>query len=80
MADLGYKSDGETVTLTMTRDDHLALILYLGFAAGGAAAQENTAFFYDALALVNRMNQGNPAWTPYTIPKHSAPAEPSKII
>lgn len=65
---LGYKTDGETVTLTMTYDDYLSLILNLGIAAGAMSESEISTHLYGSLALANRLNAGNPTWTPYEIP------------
>jgi hypothetical protein len=64
---LGYKTDGETVTLTMTRDDYTRLLLHLGFAAG-AIERAGGGRLCGSLALANRLNAGNPNWTPYEIP------------
>jgi hypothetical protein len=65
---LGYESAGETVTLTMTRSDFAMLTLYLGIAGGSLDLAANPDAFYVFLALANRLNAGNPNWTPYEIP------------
>jgi len=63
----GYKRDGETVTLTMSRDDYDELLMCLGIAIR-AANEPRPALFLSRLALTNRLNIGNPGYTPYQIP------------
>lgn len=64
---LGYSSsDGDVVTIRMTRGDYESLLLALGISAG-AMARENQALS-GWLALANRLNAGNPHWTPYEDP------------
>lgn len=63
---LGYSEEGGVVTLRMTRADYLRLTLAIGVAAGTMSTTESHLF--EALAMANRLNAGNPQWTPYTIP------------
>lgn len=70
---LGYRGEGEIVTLTMTRSDYATLLtLYLGIAGGSLDLSVNPAAFSLFLALANRLNAGNPNWTPYEIPPPEA--------
>jgi hypothetical protein len=62
----GFSVDeADNVVLTMTRDTYNFLLITLGFATG--AAYKDYAFEeYNAiLRLVNRLNVGNPNYTPY---------------
>ena len=65
---LGYKTDGKTVTLTMTREDYMWLIISLGYAVGATRNDGVSSLHLGSLALANRLNAGNPNWTPYEIP------------
>ena len=65
---LGYKTDGETVTLTMTREDYMWLLISLGYALGATRSDGVSSLHLGSLALANRLNAGNPNWTPYEIP------------
>lgn len=66
----GYSRDGETVTLTMSAADYELLLMCLGQAAG--VASQHPGFFWRAIALANRLNAGNPEFTPYEIPEEFA--------
>jgi len=54
---LGYARHGERVSLTMSDDDYSLLLVLLGYAAGHVMAGS-------VFALMNRLNAGNPAYTP----------------
>ena len=60
----GWSRDGDDVVLRMSEDDYASLVLALGIAAG-SLAREGGALW---LALANRLNAGNPQWTPYGVP------------
>jgi hypothetical protein len=62
----GYLETAETVVLSMTHQDYNALLLALGFAAGRA---DDKPMFWRLIGLVNRLNAGNPHFTPYEIPE-----------
>ena len=62
----GYAEVGDTVVLTMSRDDYNLLLLALGMAAGRENDRDR---FTAALALANRLNDGNPSWKPYKVPE-----------
>lgn len=59
-----YQTDGETVTLTMSREDYNFLLMALGMATGIASRDQ----MWGIVSLVNQMNAGNPDFTPYDIP------------
>jgi hypothetical protein len=69
MSDLGWREtkDGNVV-LTMTRDDWERLLMVLGQAGGVIDVREGRRFLYRHLALMNRINAGNPNWTAYGVP------------
>ncbi len=65
---LGYSSDGDLVTLTMVADDYSSLLLALGMAA--VAIRDGDKLNWVFIALANRLNVGNPNWTPYAVDEH----------
>ena len=60
-----WKQEGETVVLTLSVEDWLAMSFMLGLAIGLAPS----AVAGSCIDLVNRINAGNPDWTPFEIPK-----------
>ncbi len=56
-ATLGYRENGGVVQLTMTREDFSLLLFVLGY-AGGRNGLSDPQFF----KLLDRINEGNPAW------------------
>lgn len=63
---MSYTEDGDHVYLEMTGEDFDDLLLMLGYAIG---ANPEKRWQYRWLALANRMNEGNPRYTPYEIPE-----------
>ena len=57
-----YREENDQVILTMSRKDHENLIYFLGFAAGLTHRPPQ-----DVFELLNRLNQGNPNYTPYQV-------------
>lgn len=64
---LGYSREGEVVTLRMTADDWDLLMLEVGFIAGSADGLD-ASLMWKFVALFNRLNAGNPAYTAYKVP------------
>jgi hypothetical protein len=67
---MGYQRDGDTVTLTITRQQFELIILALGMATGASDREyrdpDARAKYLDPwLALANAINRGNPDWRPY---------------
>lgn len=58
---------GDEVTLTMSADDWDRLLLVLGVAAAAARRGFSPLSFACTIALVNRLNEGNPNFPPYAI-------------
>lgn len=69
--DIGYREEDGVVVLRMTRDDYEGLLVALGFALG--ASGPASALRVQILGLVNRLNAGNPNFTPY---EEAAGADP----
>jgi hypothetical protein len=60
----GYREEDGYVVLTMTRHDYEGLLLMLGWAPG-TMAREHFGNLRAHIGLVNRLNAGNPNFTPY---------------
>jgi hypothetical protein len=69
MPELGWKQENGTVTVTMTMDDWQRFVLAMGYAGGAILKTEGTQFHRKHLALMNRLNVGNPHFRPYEIPE-----------
>jgi len=62
---LGYSTDQNgNIVLTMIREDFDLLVLAMGFGTVNIRPE----FRQKMLGLVNRINSGNPNFTPYEIP------------
>jgi hypothetical protein len=73
---MSYTEDGDHVCLEMTHEDFAELLLMLGYAAG-AAHKESAGMSWRWIAFANKMNTGNPRFTPYEIPAEYARKEKS---
>jgi hypothetical protein len=60
---MSYSEEGGQVVLRMSREDYQTLLIIMGYAMGGSFWVERNA----ALAFVNRLNSGNPNYTPYQV-------------
>lgn len=65
------EKDGQVV-LTMDRDDYDRLLLVLGYCTGAAANGDGPVTFIGMVRLINRLNEGNPGFTPYEVPSVEA--------
>jgi hypothetical protein len=63
----GLKRDAGSVVITMTPEDWSKLLLTLGYAGQFIRSTDGPAAFSRHLALLNRLNAGNPNWTPYQV-------------
>ena len=70
MSDLGFKANEANVVLTMVPSDWCELLLAMGYAIGTARRIGDQQLHDRMLALVNRLNVGNPNFTPYTVKKN----------
>jgi hypothetical protein len=60
-----YTRDGDTITLTLTPDQHGQLIMALGLATGSLL--RDGCDLHPWFVLANAINEGNPAWRPYVL-------------
>lgn len=60
---MSYREEDGQVVLTMSTDDYQLLLMMLG----AATATGHVLSTKRALALVNRLNEGNPHFTPYQV-------------
>jgi hypothetical protein len=65
MAIVSYREENGQVILTMSREDYDYLLIALGIATGHAMKQGGRPD--KCLAFVNRLNSGNPNYTPYQV-------------
>lgn len=63
---MSYREENGQVVLTMSREDYVALLLRLGLAAGWAA-KEGAELFREHIKMLDRLNEGNPHYTPYQV-------------
>lgn len=62
---MSYSEQNGRVILDMSREDYQKLMFRLGKMAG----ETHWRFLDEELCLVNRINEGNPNFTPYQVPK-----------
>ena len=63
-----YQRDGDTVTLTMTGDQYLQLMMLLGAALVAAVRDHNEFFMQESFVrLVDDLNEGHPDYRRYTL-------------
>jgi hypothetical protein len=67
---MSYREENGSVILTMSREDYDRLLLALGFAARRALKTRD--WRLNIFELLNRLNQGNPHFTPYETSKPTA--------
>lgn len=66
---MGYSEKDGQVVLTMSREDYENLLIWLRAAT---VAQSRSAADWDRiLSFLNRLNQGNPNYTPYQVGEKS---------
>jgi hypothetical protein len=61
-----FKDNGDA-EITLSRDDYNSLIFALGYAMGAAMKENETKMANSFIALVNRINEGNPDYIPYKV-------------
>jgi hypothetical protein len=64
---MSYSEENGLVILSMSREDYERVLLLLGQATVESVRRHGRSLFNlnDILALLNRLNQGNPNYTPY---------------
>jgi hypothetical protein len=65
--------DGNTVTLQMTNEDFVSLLLALGYASGAAHRAGDLTRFWGWIDFANRLNRTNPDFRVYDIPEEFRP-------
>ena len=63
-----YSTKADAIILEMSLEDYDLLLVMLGAAAGLAHQRGDEVRFWRWIDFVNRMNAGNPNFTPYDIP------------
>ena len=65
---MSYREENGQVVLTMSREDYWRLMIELGASALQLTWQKDHADpLREKLAFVNRLNEGNPNYTPYEL-------------
>jgi hypothetical protein len=66
---MSYREENGQVVLTMSRRDYENILMICGIAAGLSMRSGRNLLFTadDIAALLNRLNQGNPNYTPYEV-------------
>ena len=65
---MSYREENGQVILTMSREDYERLLMLLGACTVHAAHGGKSMFTLDdILGLLNRLNDGNPNYTPYEL-------------
>jgi hypothetical protein len=62
---MSYRLENEQVILTLTRDEYDRLLLFMALLTGYLRTSESD--LNPILSFLNRLNLGNPDWTPYQI-------------
>jgi hypothetical protein len=62
---MSYREENGQVILTMSREDYDLLMIFLGAASGNIG--RHVPSFHRLPDLVNRLNSGNPHYTPYQV-------------
>lgn len=60
---MSYSEENGQVVLRMSREDYQTLLISLGYTMGGSFWVERK----HALEFLNRLNSGNPHYTPYQV-------------
>jgi hypothetical protein len=64
---MSYREENGQVILTMNPEDYERLLMCLGAATAMSALGRHVLTFNAVLEMMNRLNDGNPNWTPYQV-------------
>jgi hypothetical protein len=62
---MSYREENDQVILTMSREDYEGMLMV--FAAATVQIRQMTGKTDRVMALLNRLNSGNPHYTPYQV-------------
>jgi hypothetical protein len=68
---MGYSEKDGQVVLTLSREDWQSLLITIGYAAGAMNSNGDSRSYRECYELLNRLNQGNPNYTPYQVGEKS---------
>lgn len=63
----GYSVQDGLICIAMTPSDWSTLLVLLGFGTATMLRTEDFSNLVEVLGLINRMNEGNPAFKPYDL-------------
>jgi hypothetical protein len=66
---IDYENQTVSLSVTLTQAEYESLLFLLGMAMGTATKEKMTRLSYTCLRLMNKINEGNPNYTPYWVPK-----------
>lgn len=64
-----WSAIGDEIVIRLSVDDWNGLLNMMGVAVGASIRQDDRDTAYRFIALINRMNKGNPNFRPYEIPE-----------
>jgi len=65
---MAYREENGQVVLTMSREDYERVLMALGMATGASMQGRGPLAMRVIVPLLNRLNEGNPNYTPYAEP------------
>lgn len=76
---MSYHAERDQVVLTMSVEDYERLLAVFAIATSASLNGRGILSLNNILALLNRVNEGNPQYTPYQIPGEPEHPTPSWI-
>jgi hypothetical protein len=65
---IDHENQTVSLSLTLTQEEFDGLIMLMGMAMGTATKEGMSKLSYACLRLANKINEGNPRWTPHWTP------------
>jgi hypothetical protein len=69
---VSYREENGQVILTLSWEDYQNLLITIGYAAGSMNTNGDQRWYRECYLLLNRLNSGNPSYTPYQLPEKSS--------
>lgn len=66
---MSFRREGDNCVITLTRAQYDSLLMACGMAIGAMASREGILSASWLIRLVNTMNDGNPGFQPYEVPR-----------